>query len=121
MIKKLEVEIKDTVFNPLTSEKKVYKKIIGELPRYKVWLFLEGKDLPYVKNVIYKLHHTFKRPERIIDRTPSNPNCSLIIWTWGIFIVKALIYDKSGQKHEIEHKLIYGEQLIKKDYKVIKT
>ena len=121
MIKNLEIKIQDSVFDPFTLEKKVYLRKVGESTIYKVWLFLEGEDLPYVESLKYKLHSTFKKPVRVVYRTPSNQNCSHIIWTWGIFIVRASIFDKRGIKYEIEHKLEYGKQLREEHYEISKS
>lgn len=80
----LDVAIKDTVFDPDSpgGPPRIYARgLQEENPRYKVWLYLAGEDLPYVRSVTYKLHPTFPQPVRKVLRTPSNPNCKLVIWT----------------------------------------
>jgi len=112
MLNKLNIKVRDTVFDPGLKENKVHAHGTGsKKPMYKVWLYLEGRDLPHVKSVTYQLHPTFGDTLRVVERSYSNPNCSLIIWTWGIFTVHAYVEDKSGRKHEFVHSLQYGEQL----------
>ncbi|HKJ03192.1 MAG TPA: pYEATS domain-containing protein [Longimicrobiales bacterium] len=79
----------------------------GDPPLYRVFLYLDGNDLPYVEGVTYHLHETFPRPRREVRRTPSNPRCKLVLWTWGIFEVRAVIRDKRGSDHEVRHQLTY--------------
>lgn len=114
MIAKLNVEVKDTVFDPdlpRSSRKKVQIRQEKGTRYYKVWLYLDGVDLPYVESVTYTLHETFRNPNRTVRRTPSNPNCQLVIWTWGVFVVKARILDKRDLTYELSHRLEYAQQL----------
>ena len=79
---------------------------------YKVRIFLEGRDLPYVKQVKYTLHSTFgKNRVKVVQRRPDNLDCGLLIWTWGIFTVHVAIEDQKGRVTELEHYLTFGEQL----------
>ncbi|MBX2826807.1 MAG: hypothetical protein KTR22_01510 [Flavobacteriaceae bacterium] len=79
---------------------------------YKVRIFLEGRDLPYVKQVKYTLHSTFgKNRVKVVRRRPANLDCGLLIWTWGIFTVHVEIEDLKGRVTELEHYLTFGEQL----------
>jgi hypothetical protein len=108
----LDLKVRDSLFEPGTSDRKVY--LDNEKPDlvfYRVWLFLEGRDLPYVSRVTYHLHETFRDPVRVVPRTASNPNCALDIWTWGVFRVLALVEDKRGSTVELSHKLTYANQL----------
>lgn len=123
MQESLNVEIRDTVFDPSiygtdpvssdtpSTPRIVYVRQKGSKPTYKVWLYLSGNDVPYVESVSYALHPTFAEPKRTIRRTLSNPNCQLVIWTWGIFEVKAAIKTKNGKLHLLRHQLTYGRQL----------
>jgi hypothetical protein len=108
----LDLKVRDSLFEPGAPERKVHLDSEGsQLVRYRVWLYLEGRDLPYVEQVTYHLHDTFEDPIRLVPRTASNPNCALAIWTWGIFEVWAVVKDKSGNTFELRHKLSYAEQL----------
>jgi hypothetical protein len=108
----LDLRVVDSLFEPGGADRKVHvDNEAQQLVRYRVWLYLEGRDLPYVKQVTYRLHDTFEDPNRVVPRTASNPNCALAIWTWGIFEVLAVVEDKSGNAFELRHKLSYGEQL----------
>jgi hypothetical protein len=82
-----------------------------EAPLYRVRLYLVGDGLPFVQAVTYHLHETFDPPVRYVERTVENPNCELVIWTWGIFPVLAEIRDKRGAVYEVQHALTYGAEL----------
>lgn len=111
----LKVQIKDTVFDPnlpRSSTSKIHvRRGKAETSFYKVWLYLEGADLPLVDRVTYTLHESFRNPNRTVRRTPANPNCQLVIWTWGIFMVKATITDKRGNTYVVSHRLEYENEL----------
>jgi hypothetical protein len=107
------LSIRDSAFDPNSSERVIYYRHFRSAGRdlYKVWLYLEGPSLPFVKKVKYILHPTFPKPERTVTRTMENPNCQLIIWTWGFFTVKAMVEDKQGNQIFLEHYLTYRDQL----------
>lgn len=109
----------DSLFDPLKEDKNVVKYFKGKdnKPNYKVWIFLEGKDTYYVDHVIYKLHNTFRNPVRKVNRSIDNPNCSLIIWTWGLFELGVEIVLKNGEKILVSHYMSYGQELKKKGLK----
>jgi transcription initiation factor IIF auxiliary subunit len=111
----LDIEVRDTVLDPNlppSAVRKIHFRKEGEdTYYYKVWLYLAGRDLPYVESVTYTLDETFPNPNRTVRRTPSNPNCQLVIWTWGLFTVKATIVDKKGFSYEVMHELSYDKEL----------
>lgn len=120
----LNLDLRDSVFDPEihgpnpkdprvppNAPLKVHVRTRGPKPLYKVWLFLYGDDLPHVESVTYTLHPTFSNPVRAVRRTLANPNCQLIIWTWGLFEINATIQDKMGTRYEISHNLKYDELL----------
>ena len=108
-----KLTIKDTAFDSDRNDKVIYYRQTAnqDQPLYKVWIYLDGPSLPFVKQVRYILHPTFADPERVVARTVANPNCELIIWTWGIFTVTARVEDKEGNSISLEHYLTYGQQL----------
>ena len=106
----------DTPFDPSQNEKVVLvRQPKGQNPLYQVWLYLEGSDLAYVDSVTYHLHPTFPQPMQRVIRSVTNPLCSLSIWTWGIFTVRAVVADKRGGSFEIEHYLSYNKKLNEPD------
>jgi hypothetical protein len=111
----INLEVKDSVFNPARSkddpENKVSYRREGDVYYYKVWLYLEGYDLPYVESVTYQLDSSFPEANQTVQRTVTNPNCQLTIWTWALFTVVATITDKKGYKYQVSHQLGYKEQL----------
>lgn len=129
---RLELKIIDTVFDPdiygidvkpenfADKTLDVHINLSGKYTFYKVWLFLSGYDLSYVESTTYQLHKTFDNPFRKVERNLNNPDCRLMIWTWGIFEINATILHKSGQTYSISHHLNYGNLLeeFQKDDKV---
>lgn len=115
----LNLNIVDTVFDPNSSNKVVYYKLIGNRQNYKVRLKIEGEDLPYIKYVTYELHQTFSKPIHTIWRTASNPNCELVIWTWGLFDVRIKIKKKTGEVQELLHPLKYDMQIHEKGVRFV--
>ena len=111
------IEVKDTVFDPNTptnnpnTPRKVHVREQPGSSLYKVWLYLTGYDLPYIQQATYILHPTFPEPIRKVPRNLSNPNCQLVIWTWGLFEVKVTIEDKSNRTFELKHQLTYDKEL----------
>jgi transcription initiation factor IIF auxiliary subunit len=112
-MKSLNLRVVDTVFDPSKSDRKVYVKKSGDYTLYKVWLFLDGVDLPFVNYVTYQLHSSFRNPNRTVYRTVANPNCQLIIWTWGLFTVNVEVVDKSGVHYVFDHRMGYDRELEK--------
>lgn len=115
MERQLRIEVRDSLIDPdlpsRTSPTAHWFKGENGKTLYKVWIYLVGDDLPYVENVVYKLHPTFANRVRKVQRTPSNPNCQLVIWTWGIFEVGVEINDKSGNVYGVSHNLTYARQI----------
>jgi len=122
MFGKLTIRAKDSVFDPRlpregdptlqSSSLKVHaKERQGGRRHYKVYLYLEGEDLPYIRRVVYRLHSTFKNPTRAVPRTASNPNCLLELWTWGVFTVNIQVEDKRGQTYAFTHRLKFDQEL----------
>lgn len=115
MKSQLRIEVRDSLIDPdlPQSSPKIAQWFKGEGGKtvYKVWIYLVGDDLPYVENVVYKLHPTFADRIRRVQRSISNPNCELVIWTWGIFEVGVEMTDKLGNVYEVNHHLTYGRQI----------
>jgi len=111
MLDTLQLSLKDSVFDPYGSERKVLVRKDGSRPRYRVHLYVDGPDLPYVASVTYQLHETFRQPTRQVARTSSNPKCRLAIWTWGLFHVTAIVTDKAGNQITLGHDMSYDQTL----------
>jgi hypothetical protein len=109
----LNLEVKDSVFDPnqRLSEPKVHVRQKDGKQYCQVWIYLEGGDLPYVNQVTYVLHEDITPPIQTVERTPSNPNCAVAIWTLGSFLVKARIIDKKGFSYQVDYSLTYEKQL----------
>ena len=112
----INLEVKSSVFNPALPKEDPQNKVSfrqeADVYYYKVWLYVEGYDLPYVDSVTYSLDRSsFPEPDQTVQRTVANPNCQLTIWTWGLFTVVATIIDKKGNKYQVSHQLNYKEEL----------
>lgn len=113
---RLELSLKDSPFDPdHPSPVVLVRKTSPDRPLYRVFLYLEGPDLPFVKSVTYHLHETFAASIRRVDRSPSNPHCKLEIWTWGLFLLRATVHDKSGNRLNIEKQLDYDRTFQRTD------
>ena len=106
-MKAFDVYIEDQPFDPESNDNIVYYFERGEQYLYKVFIYLVGRDLPFVKKVTYKLHPTFPNPERVISRTDANRNCKLVTWAWGKFELNAVVEDSKGNKYPLSHYLQY--------------
>lgn len=124
--------VKDTVFDPndpqATIQKKATYKKYCQIPDgkilYKVWIYVDGYDLPFVESVRYHLHSSFPDRTRLVERDIHNRNCAFIIWAWGMFNVKAEVFLIGGQMLTINHFLSFGEEIASNDdiqWNVIKT
>ena len=115
----LEIKVKDSVFDPdlpRSPSSKIYFHIGRNDGKtyYKVWLYLEGNDLPFIESVTYTLHESFREPNQTVRRSSSNSNCKFVIWTWGLFTVRATIVDKKGLTYKVTHQLRYDRELYPK-------
>ena len=108
----LSIEVRDSLFDPdCTDRVALFRRRPSGDTLYRVFIYLEGPDLPFVNEVTYRLHETFSPPTRAITRSVSNSRCKITIWTWGIFTVRATIGDKTEGQITITHDLTYGQQI----------
>jgi hypothetical protein len=115
MEQQLNLEVRDSVYDPALPPSAARK--IAYSPRgqnktsYKVWLYLAGNDLPFVRRVTYRLHPTFPNPVINVSRSIQNPSCQLIIWTWGVFVVNVTVETKTGARFNLQHTLSYDREI----------
>ena len=118
------IDVEDTIIDPYQTKSKqkesshicaYYKEKEGTKRLYKVWVYLNGNDLPFVRRVIYKLHPTFKKRIRTIEKTYENPSCALVLWTWGLFNVEAKVEFKDGSIVSLDHYLTYNNDFHRTD------
>ena len=108
----LAISVRDSLLDPDRSDDRVlYRKLEGDQWLYRLFLYLDGPDLPFVESASYELHETFSPRVQRVVRSLSNARCKLQIWTWGIFDVKVTIEDTRGATHVRTHSLQYGRQL----------
>jgi hypothetical protein len=99
------VGVLDSVFDPDSTNQTIQKKRVAGKDLYRVFLYLKGLDLPLVRSVVYHLDPSFRTQVHRISRTPQSPNCKLVIWTWGTFVVPAEVVDLEGFVTQISHQL----------------
>lgn len=108
----LQIAVRDSVYDPDSSEQRIQvREASSDYPLYRVFLYLEGPDLPFVSQAIYLLHPTFEPPERPVLRSLANPSCKLELWTWGLFDVMVEIEDRRGFRFQLQHPLSYADEL----------
>ena len=112
MDKQFDLRVVDSAIHTEHGDKHVYTRTRRSgREHYKVDLYVDGFDLPYVESVTYQLHDTFPNPTRRMRRTSANPDCRLTIWTWGLFLVGVTVHLKSGERINLDHDLIYDEEI----------
>ncbi len=118
MKRPLELQIKDSAFDPDVPDRGKDQRILIRQTNgrtlYRIFIYLDGPDLPFVQAVTYFLHPTFKPSQRTVSRTPRNPTCKLELWTWGIFEISARVIDKSGDTFPLTHTLEYEREISQK-------
>ncbi|MGH7829577.1 MAG: pYEATS domain-containing protein [Candidatus Binatia bacterium] len=97
-----DLQVHVSCFDPDSNKQRIRVRE-GNPSVYRVFLFLAGRDLPYVDSATYVLHPTFKNPRRTVRRTPSNPHCKLETWAWGEFPMETEVRLKTGDFEVFHH------------------
>lgn len=105
----LNVEIKDYPFNPRGGTRVVGTKPGPDgHPLYRVFLRLEGPDLPLVKSAVYVFDSSVSPREVTIPRSETSPDCLYEVWLWGKFEVNGYVIDVKDQTYPLSpHYLDY--------------
>ena len=83
---------------------------------YKVRIYLEGADLPFVESVQYVLPPNIFEPNILdVERSFSNPTCELSVWTRFLFPITIAVNTTDGESYIFQHNVNYQEEL--KEYK----
>lgn len=112
--KEIDLKIVSSVFEPNDEAKTgdiLFKIGRGNKTLYKVLIYINGIDLAMIKSVRYYLHPTFKKNVITSNRDMSNLHCSISIWAWGLFEVKAKVLLTDGRIIELTHNLDYDQEL----------
>jgi transcription initiation factor IIF auxiliary subunit len=118
MVPPLAVEVKDSIFDPDSNDRAVpVRREAGKRPLYRVFLYLDGPDLPFVDWAKYQLHSSFSEPVRTVSRGLVNPRCKLEIWTWGLFRVNVTVVDRNGNSYSLHHDLHYDSEFERENVK----
>ena len=116
-MREFNVWVEDLPFDPYGGDRVVYYKSQGERWSYKVSLFLNGMDVPFVRSVTYKLPSSFDVSFRRVVRSLWNPNCKLVLWVWGKFEVRVWIETKKGHVFETSHYLDFDRYFDSEKFK----
>lgn len=111
MARELQLRAVDSCVSIGSGAPTIYYRKIGNAEAYRVSIYIEGLDLAYVKATTYRLHQTFPEPIRRVERCPSNPNCELQFFTWGVFDVSVMIKLIDGRIFDLNHPLSFGKEL----------
>jgi transcription initiation factor IIF auxiliary subunit len=117
----IAVQVKDSIFDPDSDDRTVrVKQQAGRRPLYRVFLYLDGPDLPFVDSATYALHSSFPDPVRTVTRGLANPRCKLEIWTWGTFRVNVTIFDRNSHSYPLYHDLHYDDEFSEANVKFLR-
>lgn len=111
-----EVRVRTSCFDPDAKERRIAVREqpdVPDVPLYRIFLFLEGRDLPYVDSATYVLHPTFANPRRTVRRTPTNPACKLETWAWGEFPMQTEVSLKTGDTFKVRHQFAFSDEVEK--------
>ena len=108
-----DLQVRSSCFDPDSTQGRIQVREQGDAPLYRVFLFLAGRDLPYVESVTYVLHPTFPNPRRTVRRTPTNPLCKLEAWAWGEFAMTSEIVLKTGDTVAVGHQFAFSDEVEK--------
>tara|TARA_R100001377_G_scaffold85109_1_gene70323 strand:- start:584 stop:940 length:357 start_codon:yes stop_codon:yes gene_type:complete len=70
-----------------------------------IWVEASEDELDTLEFVEYKLHASFKKPNRI-SRARGN-KFSITVWTWGMFSIEVILHFKNGEIKQIPYYLSY--------------
>jgi hypothetical protein len=117
MFPRLELEVQDTPFDPSARERIVLTRAVDGQTLYRVFVYLTGRDLPFVKRATYSLHPSVSGTPQAVARTPANPDCRLILWLWGTFPLSVVVEDLKDGTHELQYKLQFDRYFSEATFK----
>ncbi len=103
-----DIEIADRPYDPGARQKVAARRSRGDTVLYRVYIFLTGRDLPFVQQVTYHLHPTVTPSVQRVARSIV-PDCRLVMWLWGTFEVWAEIEDTKGRRYRRQHLLEFDQ------------
>ena len=118
MFPRLDVEIVDTPFDPDAQERVVQVRTTTDGQQlYRVFIYLTGRDLPFVRSVTYQLPSAIADPPvRTVVRSPAARDCRIDLWVRGSFEIRAVVEDLKDGTHELEHLLQFGQYFDEKRF-----
>ena len=117
MFPRLSIAVQDTPFDPSARERIVLTRVVDGRTLYRVFVYLTGRDLPFVKRATYRLHPSVSESPHTVPRTPSNPDCRLVLWLWGTFPLSVVIEDLKDGVHEVQYTLQFDRYFAEATFK----
>lgn len=108
-----DLEVRTSCFDPDSDARIIHVRERQPDPLYRVFLFLDGRDLPYVESVQYVLHPSFATPNRTVRRTPDNPICKLAVWAWGEFAMHSFVFFKTGERFDLANQFKFSAEIVR--------
>jgi hypothetical protein len=111
--REFQVEVKDTAVEADPAGQKFIRyRTQGSTDFFRVRIYLDGPQLPFVRVATYVLPpDQFPDSVQRVERSPRNPNCEFIIWTWGVFDVGVTLQDAEGRVYDLTHRLTYDRDV----------
>ena len=113
---KTDLNIISSVFAPADIEKDgdiLFKVGKSNKKLYRVFIYIDGNSSHLVKSVKYYLHRSFKKNVITVNKSLSNLNTSIAIWTWGLFELRAKVLLNNDEIIELNHYLDYDKEIVK--------
>lgn len=70
-----------------------------------IWLDGDSTELDKVLRVDYRLHQSFKKPNR--SSSNRSNKFSITIWTWGMFTIDVEVHRRDGSVERMQYYLSY--------------
>jgi hypothetical protein len=110
----MNIRIVDSVFDPYAEGDSLPSVRFAESDmdyRYQIWIYLDGPDLLFIKEVWYRLPESFTPNLYHVKRTIDNPNCRIELWTGVTFTFDALVADTRGNLVRLPHEVGFDREL----------
>lgn len=96
MAESWDIRLVSNVFDPYSTEEEIHAVERDQKWYYRLFLYIEGLHLPYLRESFYYIESWPER-ELHISRTPENPNCRTEVWISDDFDLRAVVILKSGE------------------------
>ncbi len=121
-----DLTLQDSLFDPdapgsSADERPAFASRKADTVLYRVFIYLEGRHVSMVENVVYQLHPTVSPSEARVVRTPRNPRCKMDLQLWGTFEISAVVTMRTGDVLRLSHQLTFDRDIQKAGTKFVKA